>query len=156
MLPQDTFCTKFNECLQLRALSGGRVGDGGWFCLPPFITGGLEMEINKYRINVPKQMGPERAEIVVYSCAALLDRECRNTHFFNSRRNGISSQRAENEDKTRYKKLKNARISKISFLDARYKWGLSSDAANTISCPFTAVIFSMMSDFKPIFHVFFL
>ena len=63
---------------------------------------------------------------------------------------------AQNEDKNRYKKLKNARISKISFLDARYKWGLSSDAANPISCPFTAVIFSMMSDFKPIFHVFFL
>ena len=97
------------------------MGDGGWNTFPPFITGGLEMDINKYRISVPTRMGPERAEIVAYSCAALLDRECRNTHFFSSRRNGISSQRAENEDKNRYKKLKNARISKISFLDARYK-----------------------------------
>ena len=62
---------------------------------------------------------------------------------------------AQNDDTNRSKKLKNDRIYKISFLDARYKWGLSSDAANTISCPFTAVIFSSMYDFWPIFHVFF-
>ena len=63
---------------------------------------------------------------------------------------------AQNDDTNRSKKLKNDRIYKISFLDARYKWGLSSDAANTISCPFTAVIFSSMYNFWPIFHVFFL
>ena len=63
---------------------------------------------------------------------------------------------AQNDDTNRSKKLKNDRISKISFLDARYHWGLSSDAENSISCPFTGFNFSSMCDFRPIFHVFFL
>ena len=63
---------------------------------------------------------------------------------------------AQNDDTNRSKKLKNDRISKISFLDARYHWGLSSDAADTIYSPFTAVKNCSMCDFRPNFHVFFL
>ena len=49
MPPQDTFWTRVNKCLELRALY--RVvgwGSAGGHISPPFIKGGLEMEINKW------------------------------------------------------------------------------------------------------------